>query len=104
MPHEVGVFGDTGAVDAELTLVFENIRFYGYFAVTVFRFGCDVGLFRAHFHKLFIVADTERRARAKVKNGFCAVGFPLRVFAEKHVQSVGKHKRFPLVISEILKE
>ena len=47
------------------------------------------------------MADPKRRARAEVKHGLGAVGFALSVFAEQHVESFGKGKRFLPIISEI---
>jgi hypothetical protein len=38
-----------------------------------------------HFRQLFVMADTQGRARAKVKHSLGAVGFALTVFPEKHV-------------------
>ena len=69
-----------------------------------FRFSDDFCTLRADTNELFIMTDTQGSACAKIENGFGAVGFPLRVFAKEHVQSVRKDKFFALVISEILKE
>ena len=83
-------FGDFTAVDANFTFIFINIRLDCHFSVTIFRFGGDFGVFRTHFDKLFIVANTKGRARTKVKNSFRTVGFPLRVFSVKEIDAVGK--------------
>ena len=104
MPHQVGVFGNFTAVDADLPFIFKNRRFNRHFTVTVFGFGADIGVFRAHTNQLFIVADTKRSARAKVKDRLSAVGFALCVLPEKDVQPVRKLKVFVFVISKILKE
>ena len=85
MPHQVGIFCNFAAVDFDFTLIFVNVGGNGDFAVTIFRFGGDFCLFRADTDKLFVVTDTQRRARAKVKDRFCTVGFALRIFSEKHV-------------------
>jgi len=51
--------------------------------------------------ELLIVLDPERRTGAKVKDSLRAVGFPLRVLAREHVDSVRERKRLLLIISEI---
>ena len=104
MPHQIGVLGNFTAVYADFPFVFKNQGFDRHFAVAVFRFRCNLRVVGADTNELFIVADTERRARTQIENGFGAVGFPLRIFSEKDVKTVGKFENFVFVISKILKE
>ena len=85
MTHKVGVFAYFIAVYAKLPLIFVNNRLDYHLAVTILRLGGDFGVVCAQTDKLFVVANTERRSRAKIENGFGAVGFPLRIFTEKNV-------------------
>ena len=102
MPHEVGVFGDFATVDADFPLIFKNERLNRNFSVPILRLGGDFCVVCADFDELFIVANSQRRPRTKVKNSLCTVGFPLRILTEEYVQTVREIKTLALVISEIL--
>ena len=93
---------DLISVDAQFPFIVVNVRFEQNVSVTVFRFRTDISIFRSRFDELAVVANAQRSARAKIKYGFRAVGFPLRVFAEQHVNPFGKGERFVLVISKIV--
>ena len=104
MPQQIGVLSNCAAVDCQLPFILENMRRDGNVAVAVFRLCFDMGRLRPHADKLLIVADTKGSARTKVKHRFRAVGFPLTVFPEQHVQPFGKREFFPFVVSKILQE
>ena len=61
----------------------------------------NLGLVTAVADELFVASVPRRRARAEVIDGLRAIGFALRVSAEKHVQPVRKGDAFVRVISEI---
>ena len=104
MPHQIGVFGNFTAVDADFALVFVNVGLNGNVSVAVLSFRDDTRRFRADTNELFVVANPKRRARTEIKNRFGAVGFALRVLPEQDVQPFRKIKFFVLVITEILKK
>ena len=93
---------DFATVHADLSARFRDDRFYRDFSIPIFRFRRDDSALFSHFYKLFIVADTKRRARAKIEHRFRTIRFSLRVFTEKYVQPTIEGERFVLVISEIL--
>ena len=53
--------------------------------------------------ELAVMADAQRRARAKIKDRLGAVGLTLRVAPREHVEPRIERERLVLVISEILK-
>ena len=90
MPHQVGVFGNFTAVDTNIPFVFVDVRLNGNAAIAVFRLRNDSRGFRADTDQLFVVADTQGRARAKVKDSLGTIGFALTVFTKQNVQPIRK--------------
>ena len=101
IPHEVRRPRKAVAVEVEFALVFKDRRFQRNAAEPRGRLGGNARARLAAADELTVVADPQRRARAKVKNRLGAVGLALRVAAREHVQPVRKTEGLRLVISEI---
>ena len=85
MTHQVGIFGDFTTVDTDFALGFGDTCRHADVAVAVFGVRGERCRFRAYLDELFIVANSKRRARAKVKDRLGAIRFALCVFTEKDV-------------------